>query len=70
MKYSNVKLVLSGHIHYHSVNKVNNTIFSTASSIGYAFKRELPQYQRSNGEEGFSLIDITSKEINIKKINI
>lgn len=67
-RHPNVKLVLSGHIHHHSVIWKNGVAFSSASSVGFAFKSSLPRFTIENGMEGFSLIDIKNKGIQIKPI--
>jgi len=55
---NNVILVLSGHVHYFFVKKVGNTIFSSASAVGFAFDKDLGRFEIAEGQEGFSLIDI------------
>ena len=69
-KYPNVKLVLFGHIHYHLNRRIDNIIFSSSSSIGFAFDMNLPKFQIADGNEGFSLIDIVGDSINIENILI
>ena len=69
-KYPNVRLVLFGHIHYHLNRKIDNIIFSSSSSIGFAFDMNLPKFQIADGNEGFSLIDIVENSINIENILI
>ena len=68
--YSNVKLILYGHIHYPTQNDVNGIKFSSAPSIGFAFDKDLPKFQIAKGNEGFSLIDITESNITIKTIHL
>lgn len=67
-QHKNVILVLSGHVHTFSVKKDNNILYSTASSIGFAFTTELPKYEIKHGQEGFSCISINEKEILIENI--
>lgn len=68
-KYSIVKLVLYGHIHYEIQHKVNGIIFNAAPSVGFAFDKELPKFQIANGQEGFNLITISNHDqIRIEKI--
>lgn len=62
-KYNHVKMVLMGHIHSYYQKKINNTIYVTAPSIGYAFNAELPKFQIDAGEEGFLLIDTDLQSI-------
>ena len=63
-------MVLLGHIHYHLNRKIDNIIFSSSSSIGFAFDMNLPKFQIADGNEGFSLIDIVENSINIENILI
>lgn len=70
-RYSHVKLVLYGHIHYYIQQLVNDIIFCAAPAIGFAFDKELPKFQIAKGQEGFSVITISrDNEINIEKIQI
>lgn len=69
-KYANVKLVLFGHIHYHLNRRIDNIVFSSSSSIGFAFDMNLPKFQIADGNEGFSLIDIVEDSINIQNVLI
>ena len=62
--------MLLGHIHYHLNRKIDNIIFSSSSSIGFAFDMNLPKFQIADGNEGFSLIDIVENSINIENILI
>lgn len=70
-KYSQVKLVLYGHIHYYIKQIVNGIFFCAAPSIGFAFDKELPKFQIAKGQEGFSVISISrDNEINIEKMQL
>jgi len=66
--HENVKLVLSGHVHCFSIKKEKNIIYSTASSIGYAFDPTLPKYEIKHGNEGFSSINLDNNKIIIENI--
>lgn len=66
----NVKLVLYGHIHYSTKNRINNTIFSSAPSLGFAFDKDLPTFQIACGQEGFDVIEIINEEINMQTVLI
>ena len=66
-QYNNVKLVLYGHIHYSTQNYNGNIIYSSASSIGYAFDKYLPNFQIAKGQEGFNLIELNNTEIHIER---
>jgi Icc protein len=69
-KNSHVKLVLYGHIHYGIQNVENGILYSAAPSIGYAFDKKLPKFQIANKQEGFNVIEIRNRVIDIIKINI
>ena len=69
-KYSKVKFVLFGHIHYHMIQVINNIIYSSASSIGFAFDVKLPKFQIADGTEGFNLISLSNKQVFIENIFI
>lgn len=66
--HENVKLVLSGHVHTFSVKKDKNILYSTASSIGFAFSKELPIYEIKQGQDGFSCISLSKNNISIDNI--
>lgn len=42
--------------------------YSAATSIGFAFDKNLPKFQIAKENEGFNLITITNAEIKIKPI--
>lgn len=69
-KYSNVKLVLYGHIHYCIQHKLGDTIFSSAPSVGYAFDLDLPKFQIADGDEAFNLIKLDFNDIQITTIKL
>lgn len=66
----NVIGVLYGHIHYFTSVNINSTIYSSCSSVGFAFDKVLPKYQIAKGKEGFSLINVCKNYINIENILI
>ena len=67
-RHKNVKLVLSGHVHIFSVKKDKNILYSTASSTGFAFSTGLPKYKVNQGQEGFSRISLSKKDIIIENV--
>lgn len=69
-KAGNVKLVLYGHIHYHTYRTINGIVYSSAPSIGFAFNPNLPKFKIAHGEEGFNVIEIKNKNINVTKVNL
>lgn len=66
----NVRLVLFGHIHSFTQEEVNGVIFHSTSSTYYAYDKELPQYVKADGEEGFSIITIREESILVEHINL
>lgn len=66
---THVKLVLYGHIHSSMQTTIDNTLYCSAPSIGFAYNKDLPKYYIAKGEEGFNLITITDK-ITIKHIKL
>lgn len=70
-RYDMIKLVLFGHIHYPLIQSVNNIIYSSAPSIGFAFDKELPKYQIMDGAEGYNVINIgEDNQIQIDRVLI
>lgn len=67
-RHKNVKLVLSGHVHTFFVKRDKNILYSTASSIGFAFSTKLSKYEIKQGQEGFSCISLNKKDIFIENI--
>lgn len=66
----NVKLVLYGHTHYHAENVVNGIVYSSTSSIGFAFHPSLHKFEIAYGKEGFSLITFSGTNIKVENILI
>ena len=58
-----------GQIHSDTEYCSDKTIFTSASSIGFAFDKELPKYEIAEGKEGFSLIKVNNS-ISIENIMI
>lgn len=69
-QHPNVKLVLYGHTHYHSVKHMGHTTYICAPSIGFAFDKDLPKFQIASGEEALLLIEANDMEIVCKQIHI
>ena len=67
-RHTNVKLVLSGHVHEFSLKNNRNIIYSTASSIGFAFCAKRQKYEIIHGQESFNVIILGKKEIIIEEI--
>lgn len=63
----NVRLVLYGHTHYHTKEVINGIVYSSATSIGFAFNPNLHKFEIADGEEGFSIIEIDGDNIVITK---
>ena len=66
----NVRLVLYGHTHYHTNVVINDVVYSSATSVGFAFSPNLPKFQIANGYEGFSIITINNSNIVIENVFI
>lgn len=66
----NVKLVLYGHTHYHTDNIINGVIYSSASSIGFAFHPSLPKFEIAHGKEGFSIIEFQNNITTVSDVNL
>ena len=62
-QYSNVRLVIYGHIHYYTDVKRGHIRYSSSSAVGFAFDKELPKFQIAKGLEGFSIIDIDKEGV-------
>lgn len=56
--YSNARLVIYGHIHYFTDVQIGHIRYSSSTSVGFAFDKDLPKFQIADGLEGFSLIEI------------
>ena len=68
--YSNARLVIYGHIHYFTDVRQAHIRYSSSTSVGFAFDKELPKYQIADGLEGFSLIEIEKDIIDITNIKL
>lgn len=66
----NVRFVLYGHTHYHSIDIINSIQYICAPSIGFAFNKDLPKFQIDKGAEGFLIIDINNQKIHCKRVQI
>ena len=68
--YDNARIVIYGHIHYFTDVLQGHVRYSSSSSVGFAFDKELPKFQIADGQEGFSLIEIENDSISISNIRI
>lgn len=68
--YHNARLVLYGHTHYFTDVRQDHVRFSSSTSVGFAFDKELPKFQIADGLEGFSVIEIKKDTINISNIRM
>lgn len=66
----NVKLVLYGHTHYHTIKTISGVVYSSAPSIGFAFNPNLKKFEIDDGEEGFNIIHLIGDSILITKENL
>lgn len=67
-QYGNVHLVLYGHTHHYSTKFKNGVVYSSATSIGFAFDPSLPKFEIAHGKEGFSLITFDKIKFGIENI--
>ena len=68
--YPNARLVLYGHIHYFTEVQQGHIKYSSSTSVGFAFDKDLPKFQIADGLEGFSLIEINSDIIDVANIQL
>lgn len=68
--YPNARLVLYGHIHYFTEVQQGHTRYSSSTSVGFAFDKDLQKFQIADGLEGFSLIDINNDIIDITNVKL
>lgn len=66
----NIKLVLYGHTHYHTIKTFSGVVYSSAPSTGFAFNPILPKFEIAKGEEGLNIIEIDNKNITINNIRL
>lgn len=69
-RHSNVKLVLSGHVHTFTDLIYNGIRYSTATSLSFAFDKLSSTFKIAPHQNGFSIITIEGDEINIKNVTI
>lgn len=67
---NNVRCVLYGHTHYHSIETINNIQYICAPSLGFAFNKDLPRFQIDKGAEGFLIIDIDNQILKCIRVSI
>lgn len=65
-----VKLVLYGHSHCYTNKCINGIVYSSASSICFAFHPSLPKFEIAHGNEGFSLITLEGLKVKVENILI
>ena len=68
--YPNTRLIVYGHIHYFTDVQQGHTRYSSSTSVGFAFDKDLPKFQIADGLEGFSLIEIDNDIIDIKNVKL
>lgn len=66
--YPNARLVIYGHIHYFTDRRQDHIRYSSSTSVGFAFDKDLPKFQIADGLEGFSLIEIMGNQITIRNV--
>ena len=68
--YPNARLVIYGHIHYFTEVQQGHIKYSSSTSVGFAFDKDLPKFQIADGLEGFSLIEINNDIIDITNVQL
>ena len=68
--YQNLFLILYGHIHYHMIHKQYGKTFVSAPSVGFAFNKDFPKYELDKGQEGFLIIDIENRNVDVQIVKI
>lgn len=68
-KHSNARCILYGHIHCYTQMTIAQTMYISASSIAFAFDKDLPKFQITKGTEGFNIITL-DENISVEKILI
>lgn len=69
-RYPNARLVIYGHIHYFTEVQKGHIKYSSSTSVGFAFDKDLPKFQIADGLEGFSLVEINNDIIDITNIQL
>lgn len=65
-----VRLVLYGHTHYHTIETIGGIVYSSAPSISFAFNPKLVKFEIAKGEEGFNIIEFGKNKITINNIRL
>ena len=68
--YPNARLVLYGHIHYFTEVQQGHIRYSSSTSVGFAFDKDLPKFQIADGLEGMSLIELDGGNIIITNVKL
>ena len=65
-----VKVILYGHTHFGMYKQIDNVVYSSPFSVGFAFSPELPKFEIAHGLEGFNVLVFSQDSIFIKTIRI
>lgn len=68
--YSNIRLVVYGHTHFHSINNENDVTYIGSPAVGFAFNKDLPKFQIDNGAEAILILELNNDRINCKSVMI
>ncbi len=68
--HDNVKLVIYGHTHYHSIQKIEGITYICSPAVGFAFNKDLPKFQIDKDAEALLLIEINDLDINCTPIRL
>lgn len=69
-KYKQVKLVLFGHTHYYQQTRQYGVLYVSASSVGFAFEKELPKFEIAQGKESFNYVSLDDDKILVSNVLI
>ena len=69
-KYKQVKLVLFGHTHYYQQTRQDGVLYVSASSVGFAFDKELPKFEIAQGKESFNYVSLDDDKILVSNVLI
>ena len=63
-------MILYGHTHFGMYKQIDNVVYSSPFSVGFAFSPELPKFEIAHGLEGFNVLVFSQDSIFIKTIRI
>lgn len=67
-EFANVNLIIYGHTHYHTIQKINSVTYIGAPAVGFAFNKDLPKFQIDKGAEAILIIELDENDIRCNPI--